>query len=492
MDDAGRIRKLTAVGLFYVIGGATLLQAQAQPNIAVTPFGTLPTGESVNLYTLKNGYGTEVQLTNYGGIITSIKAPDRNGRIADIVLGYDNLDGYLKSSPYFGAIVGRYANRIARGKFTLDGETYTLPVNNGPTSLHGGIRGFDKVVWTAKPFENKEGQGVVLEYTSRDGEEGYPGTLRVRVTYTLAADDRLIVDYRANADKATPVNLSQHTYWNLSGDASKSILDHFIVINADSITPVDSTLIPTGEIRPVEGTPFDFRNPKRIGKDIDQKQDDQIRYGNGYDHNFVLRRINPAPNSFTLAAQLVDPSSGRVLDVQTTEPGLQFYSGNFLDGTITGKGGAVYRFRNGLCLETQHYPDSPNHPNFPTTIVRPGHEYKSRTVFEFRSTPAFPAGTYFENQVERPARMLDTTVKPVFPCKLEFAGMAGEVVLLYVVTKDGRVDMSNVQMIRGTNELFVRAVRDALSRMTFVPAEIGGRPVNQLVQQTFQFDFRYP
>jgi aldose 1-epimerase len=347
------------------------------------PFGTVPTGQTVDLFTLRNAHGIEVRLTNYGGIITSIRTPDRAGRFADIVLGYDDLAGYLKGSPYFGSIVGRYANRIARGRFTLDGSTYTLAVNNGPNSLHGGLRGFDKVVWNAKPFRNQDGEGVALEYTSPNGEEGYPGTLHARVTYTLTPDDRLIVDYEATTDKATPVNLSQHTYWNLAGDAARDILDHVLTINADAITPVDSTLIPTGEIASVEGTPFDFRNPTWIGARIDQLKNVQIRYGNGYDHNFVLDRTSMAPDALPLAARVAEPSTGRTLEIFTTEPGLQFYSGNFLDGSIIGKGRRVYRFRYGLALETQHYPDSPNHPNFPSTILRPGGQFRSRTVFQF-------------------------------------------------------------------------------------------------------------
>ena len=352
-----------------------------------SPFGAIPSGQSVELFTLRNAHGVEVRLTNYGGIITSITTPDRSGRFADIVLGYNDLGGYLRNSPYFGAIVGRYANRIARGRFTVDGSTYTLAVNNGPNALHGGLRGFDKVVWNAKPFRNRDGEGVALEYTSRDGEEGYPGTLRARVTYTLTPDDRLIVDYDATTDKATPVNLSQHTYWNLVGDASRDILGHVLTINADAITPVDSTLIPTSEIAPVEATPFDFRAPARIGARIDQRDNTQIRYGNGYDHNFVLNRANASSGALVHAARVVEPFTGRTLDISTTEPGLQFYSGNFLDGSITGKGGSVYRFRYGLALETQHYPDSPNHPNFPSTILRPGQHYRSRTVFQFGVTP---------------------------------------------------------------------------------------------------------
>ncbi len=380
-----------AAGVAFLFVGCAVAPQPGAPTLTpaaeLTPFGTLASGQSAQLLTLKNAHGIEVQLTNYGGIITSLKTPDRAGRLSDIVLGYDNLAAYVANSPYFGAIVGRYANRIARGHFTLDGTTYTLAVNNGPNSLHGGLRGFDKVVWKARPFQNQEGQGVALDYTSPDGEEGYPGTLHATVTYTLTADNRLIVDYHATTDKATPINLSQHSYWNLAGNASRDILGHVLTINADATTPVDSTLIPTGEIAPVDGTPFDFRTPTAIGARIDQRQNTQIRYGNGYDHNWVLNRGGAAPDALVFAARVVEPTSGRTMEISTTEPGLQFYSGNFLDGTITGKGGAVYRFRYGLALETQHYPDSPNHPNFPSTILRPGQEYRSRTVFKFGVTP---------------------------------------------------------------------------------------------------------
>jgi aldose 1-epimerase len=380
-----------AAGVAFLFVGCAVAPQPGAPTLTpaaeLTPFGTLASGQSAQLFTLKNAHGIEVQLTNYGGIITSLKTPDRAGRLSDIVLGYDNLAAYVANSPYFGAIVGRYANRIARGHFTLDGTTYTLAVNNGPNSLHGGLRGFDKVVWKARPFQNQEGQGVALDYTSPDGEEGYPGTLHATVTYTLTADNRLIVDYHATTDKATPINLSQHSYWNLAGNASRDILGHVLTINADATTPVDSTLIPTGEIASVDGTPFDFRTPTAIGARIDQRQNTQIRYGNGYDHNWVLNRGGAAPDALVFAARVVEPTSGRTMEISTTEPGLQFYSGNFLDGTITGKGGAVYKFRYGLALETQHYPDSPNHPNFPSTILRPGQEYRSRTVFKFGVTP---------------------------------------------------------------------------------------------------------
>ena len=356
------------------------------PTVTSMPFGATTDGRKAELFTLTNRHGIQIRLTNYGGIITSLRTRDRSGRFDDIVLGYDSLAGYLRNSPYFGAIVGRYGNRIARGIFSLDGTTYRLAVNNGPNSLHGGLRGFDKVVWNATPFQNQEGSGVALDYTSPDMEEGYPGTLRSHVTYMLTEDDRLIVDYQATTDKATPVNLTQHTYWNLAGSARRDILGHELTINADSMTPVDTTLITTGEITPVSGTPFDFRNPTTIGARVDQRQDAQIRYGNGYDHNFVLNRGGAGADALVRAARVVEPSSGRTLDIFTTEPGLQFYSGNFLDGSITGKGAAVYRFRYGIALETQHYPDSPNHPNFPSTILRPGQQYHTRTVYQFGVT----------------------------------------------------------------------------------------------------------
>jgi aldose 1-epimerase len=351
--------------------------------VARAPFGRTSDSRPAELFTLTNANGIEVRLTNYGGIIISLKTPDRSGRLDDIVLGYDSLSGYLRDTPYFGAIVGRYGNRIAGGRFTLDGKSYRLAVNNGPNSLHGGLRGFDKVIWTAQPFRNESGVGVTLDYTSADMEEGYPGTLRARVTYTLADDNRLIIDYQATSDKATPVNLTQHSYWNLAGDGSRDVLEHVLTINADGMTPVDTTLIPTGEISSVAGTPFDFRTPMPIGARIDQRQNRQIRYGGGYDHNFVLNRSGAAADGLVHAASIAEPTTGRTLDVFTTEPGIQFYSGNFLDGSITGKAGHIYHYRYGLALETQHYPDSPNHPSFPSTILRPGQEYRSRTIFAF-------------------------------------------------------------------------------------------------------------
>jgi aldose 1-epimerase len=345
-----------------------------------TPFGKLPDGRPVELFTLTNAHGVEVRAMTYGGIITAIRTPDRTGRMDDIVLGFDSLVGYLKDPPYFGAIVGRYANRIANGQFTLDEVPYHLPRNNGPNTLHGGLKGFDKVLWSGEPFQTDSGVGVRLHYASKDGEEGFPGRLDATVTYTLTPGDELVVDYEATTDKATVVNLSQHTYWNLRGSEGGTILDHRLTINAAAFTPVDSTLIPTGKVVPVVGTPFDFRAPMPIGARIGQN-DIQLRYGRGYDHNWVLQRGKEG--GLVHAARLEDASSGRTLDISTTEPGLQFYSGNFLDGTIKGKGGLVYAHRSGLCLETQHFPDSPNHPNFPSTVLRPGRIYRSQTVFSF-------------------------------------------------------------------------------------------------------------
>ena len=379
---------LTVAALLGQLGctsmpASTTSAPSAASSMVRAPFGRTADGRSAELFTLTNSHGIEVRLTNYGGIITSLRTPDRSGRFDDIALGYDSLSGYLRDTPYFGAIVGRYGNRIARGRFTIDGTTYRLAINNGPNTLHGGLRGFDKVVWNAEPFRNAGGVGVVLDYTSADMEEGYPGTLRTRVTYTLTDDNRLIVDYLATSDKPTPINLTQHSYWNLAGDGTRDILGHELTINADSMTPVDSTLIPTGEITPVAGTPFDFRTSMPIGLRIDQRQNTQIRYGGGYDHNFVLNRGRATPDSLLHAARVFEPTTGRTLDVFTTEPGMQFYTGNFLDGGITGKSGHIYHYRYGLALETQHYPDSPNHPNFPSTILRPGQQYKTRTVFAF-------------------------------------------------------------------------------------------------------------
>ncbi len=344
-------------------------------------FGRLPDGASVDLFTLSNGRGVEVRAITYGAILQAIRVPDAGGTAADIALGFDSLAGFLGPTPYFGAIVGRYANRIAQGRFRLDGRIYQLATNIGPNHLHGGMKGFDKVNWHGESFQHGDSVGVSFTRTSRDGEEGYPGTLSVRVTYTLTAQSELLIDYLATTDKATPINLSQHTYFNLRGEGSGDILGHLLRIAADSITLVDAAQIPTGAIAPVAGTPFDFRTATAIGARIDAP-DPQLRHGGGYDHNFVLTRAGPSPG-LVHAAHVSEPTSGRTLDVFTTEPGVQFYSGNFLDGTVKGKSGHAYPHRGGLCLETQHYPDSPNHPNFPSTILQPGTEYRSRTVWVF-------------------------------------------------------------------------------------------------------------
>lgn len=339
--------------------------------------------DSIRLYHLQNKSGMEVKITNYGAAVTSIKVADRTGQFADIALGYDRVEDYINAvdKPYFGVIVGRYGNRIAKGQFTLDGKTYSLATNNGANHLHGGIIGFDKVVWDAKPIKGKGFTGVELTYLAKDMEEGYPGNLDSKVTYKLTDDNELSIDYDAVTDKATPVNLTNHTYFNLAGEGNGTILDHELMVNADKYTPVDEGLIPTGENVSVKGTPFDFTSPKKIGRDIGQANQ-QIECGGGYDHNFVLNKSNPV-DGMTLAATAYEPTSGRFMEVYTEEPGIQFYCGNFLDGRLKGKAGKPYVYRGGFCLETQHYPDSPNQPNFPSTILRPGEKYKTKTVYRF-------------------------------------------------------------------------------------------------------------
>ena len=356
-------------------------------HITRTSFGTTADGKAVELFTLTNAHGVEIRAMTYGATIVSLRTPDRSGQLGDIVLGYPTLAGYLAQSPYFGAVVGRYGNRIAKGRFSLDGKAYQLATNNGPNHLHGGIKGFDKVVWSAESAEADSSAAVAFSYVSPAGDEGYPGTLHALVTYTLTDRDELWVEYVATTDQATPVNLTQHSYFNLAGAGTRDILGHELMIAADRYTPVDATLIPTGEIAPVAGTPFDFRTPTAIGARIDQN-DVQLQNGKGYDHNWVLNRAGAAEGALVHAGRVTEPTSGRTLDVFTTEPGIQFYSGNFLDGTITGKDGQVYRHRFGFCLETQHFPDSPNHRNFPSTILRPGREYRSSTVFQFGVSPA--------------------------------------------------------------------------------------------------------
>jgi aldose 1-epimerase len=342
-------------------------------------FGKTPDGKDVDIYTLKSKGGAEARVISYGGIVVSLKVPDREGRLADVVLGFNDMEGYEGAgSTYFGALIGRYANRIAKGRFTLDGVEYKLATNNGPNHLHGGVVGFDKVLWDVKPLKVRGGEALELTYVSRDGEEGYPGTLRVRVVYTLTDANALRIDYDATTDKDTVVNLTNHSYFNLAGEGSGAILGHLLTLYSDSFTPTDQTSIPTGEIRAVRGTPFDFTKATAVGARIDA-DDEQLKWAKGYDHNYVVRG---RAGVLRRAARLEEPKSGRVLEVWTTEPGVQFYSGNYLSGLV-GKSGKPYDFRNGLCLETQHYPDSPNQPNFPSTVLRKGGRYRSTTVYKF-------------------------------------------------------------------------------------------------------------
>ncbi len=348
-----------------------------QASITQAPFGTLPDGRPATLFTLTNRRGLIVKITDFGGIITELHVPDRHGVLADIVLGFDDVAPYAGDSPYFGALIGRYGNRLRDGRFELDGQTCQLQVNDGRNHLHGGALGFHKVLWRAIPFHEGQSVGLTMIYRSVDGEQGYPGNLDVTVVYELNGDNELVVAYDAVTDKATPVNLTQHSYFNLAGGGD--ILGHQLTLHASAITPVDASLIPTGELAPVAGTPFDFRTPRAIGARIDD-DDAQLRHGGGYDHNLVLDK--PVPGAMSLAARVVEPVSGRVLELFTEEPGIQFYSGNFLDGTLSGKG-TVYGYRSGICLEPQHFPDSPNQPQFPDTILRPGDAYAtvSRYIF---------------------------------------------------------------------------------------------------------------
>jgi aldose 1-epimerase len=347
------------------------------PRIKKQAFGMTGSGEPVELYTLTNANGVEVRIMTYGGAVVSLKVPDRSGKLADVVLGHETLDGYLKRSPYFGSIIGRYGNRIGRARFSLNRKEYTLPRNNGENTLHGGDKGFDKVVWKAKEVRGKNGAGLSLTYLSKDGDEGFPGNLSVTVIYTLTSNNELRINYSATTDKTTVVNLTNHSYFNLAGEGD--ILQHELMIDAKRFTPVDAGLIPTGELRNVQGTPMDFTRSTAIGARIGQ-QEEQLTLGKGYDHNWVL---NNTTGRLALAAKVYEPRTGRVMEVITTEPGLQFYSGNFLDGSITGKGGQVYQQRYGFCLETQHFPDSPNKPRFPSTVLRPGQFYKTTTIYKF-------------------------------------------------------------------------------------------------------------
>jgi aldose 1-epimerase len=354
-------------------------KGKAKMDVMKEAFGKTADGTEVDLYKLTNANGLRASIMTYGAIVVSLEVPDSKGKLADIVLGFDTLEEYLKGHPYFGAIVGRYGNRIGKGKFTLNGVEYKLAVNNGPNHLHGGIKGFDKVVWNAEPVEKDDAVGVKLSYLSKDGEEGYPGNLSVTVIYTLTNNDELKIEYQATTDKATPINVTHHSYFNLAGQGEGDILSHELTLNADRFTPVDEGLIPTGELRPVKGTPFDFTKPVAIGARVGQ-DNEQLKFGLGYDHNFVL---NSGGGKLALAATLHEPTTGRVMEIHTTEPGIQFYSGNFLDGTNIGKGGKVYKHRYGFCLETQHFPDSPNKPDFPSVTLNPGEKYTHITVHKF-------------------------------------------------------------------------------------------------------------
>ena len=349
------------------------LKGKTTMRVEKQAFGATPEGKNVDAYELTNANGLKAKLITYGAILVSLEVPDKTGALGDIVLGYDDLDGYVANNPYFGATVGRVGNRIAKGKFSLDGVDYQLATNDGDNHLHGGIKAFDKVVWDAEPVEKADAVGVKFTYLSKDGEEGYPGNLTCTVIYTLTNQDELKISYEATTDKATPVNLTHHSYFNLAGQGSGDVLGHVLMLNAEEFTPVDATLIPTGELKAVTGTPMDFSTPHTIGERIEQVE-------GGYDHNYVLTSQD---GTLALAARVIEPTSGRVMDILTTEPGIQFYSGNFLDGTITGKAGKVYPKHFGFCLETQHFPDSPNQPEFPSVILKPGETYTQVTVHKF-------------------------------------------------------------------------------------------------------------
>jgi aldose 1-epimerase len=375
---AGRQVLLLAALALGVTGPAAAVHQGKAP--AKTSWGKTGDG-SVEIYTLTNGHGVEARIMTYGATLVSLKAPDRAGHFKNIVLGFDALEPYLGAKAYYGATAGRYANRIAKARFTLDGKTYQLAANDGPNTLHGGIRGFDKRIWRAEPLPASEGNGVRFTYVSAAGEEGYPGDLTVHAVYRLDENDNLEIEYGATTSAPTVVNLANHAYFNLTGDPNVPVLDHMVTINADRFTPVDATLIPTGELRPVAGTPFDFRTSHAVGARIGDP-DEQLGLGHGYDHNFVLNKTGAG--GMTLAAVVTDPKSGRSLEVRTTQPGVQFYTGNFMNGKPAADGGSVYPYRAGLCLETQHFPDSPNQSSFPSTVLRPGQVYSEKTILAVR------------------------------------------------------------------------------------------------------------
>jgi aldose 1-epimerase len=374
--------KLRSVILLFLC--AVVVNGQAK--VSKQSFGKTADGQEIDLYTLTNRNGVEAKITNFGGIVVSLKVPDRNRKFDDVVLGFNDLDTYLKGHPNFGALIGRYGNRIAKGRFTLNGVEYKLAVNNGENHLHGGIKGFDKVVWTGKEFPTRAGAAIRLTYVSKDGEEGYPGNLNVAVVYTLTNNNELRIDYTATTDKDTVTNLTHHSYFNLAGEGNGDILKHNLVLRADSFIPTDAGSIPTGEIRNVAGTPFDFRKANAIGERINN-DDEQLKFGNGYDHTWVING-----RGMRVAATAYEPTSGRVMQVLTTEPGVQFYTGNFLDGMLSGKAGKPYPRRSGFCFETQHYPDSPNQPSFPATTLRRGATYRSTTIYKFRNRASTQAG----------------------------------------------------------------------------------------------------
>jgi aldose 1-epimerase len=386
MNKIVQLITVTSLGFFAAcLTGCNTMSNASKETITKAAFGTTPDGTPVELYTLRNSKGMEAKIMTYGGIVTSLKVPDKSGKLGDVVLGFDSLDGYVndayrKAMPYFGALIGRYGNRIAKGKFSLDVVEYTLPINNAPNCLHGGPKGFDKVVWSVKEAEvGKHGPKLELTYFSKDGEEGFPGNLKVQATYTVTEDNALEVKFKATTDKDTVCNLTHHSYFNLAGHGD--ILGHEVYLNADKFTPVDSTLIPTGELQPVAGTPFDFRTPHAIGQFINDTNNEQIKFAGGYDDNWVLNKT--APGELSLAARVYEPTSGRTLEVWTTSPGMQFYTGNSLDGTLTGKGGWVYQFRAAFAMEPQGFPDSPNHPAFPTTELKPGETYQNTIIYKF-------------------------------------------------------------------------------------------------------------